>query len=82
MDDSEIRNAIFSVLSTIAPEISESEIDASRPIRDQIDLDSMDFLHFIIGMHERLHVDVPERDYARLRTLSDMVTYFRDRIAT
>jgi acyl carrier protein len=81
MDDREIKNAIFAVLRDIAPEVSESEIDAARPIRDQIDLDSMDFLHFVIGMHERLHIDVPERDYARLRTVNDMVAYFRERLA-
>ncbi|HEX9831677.1 MAG TPA: phosphopantetheine-binding protein, partial [Mycobacterium sp.] len=43
------------------------------------DLDSMDWLNFLVGVHKRLNVDVAESDYASLRTLSDVVRYVENR---
>jgi acyl carrier protein len=50
---------------------------APRPVdlRDQLDIDSMDFLNFVIALHERLGVDVPERDYPQLATFDGCVEY-------
>ncbi|MCC6535059.1 MAG: acyl carrier protein [Burkholderiales bacterium] len=48
---------------------------AQSPLRDQLDLDSMDWLDVLVGLHERLKVDIPESDYARLVTLDDLVAY-------
>ena len=75
MDASEVRTSIAHVLATIAPEVDLAAIDAEAPLRDQIDLDSMDFLNLIVGLHERLHIDIPESDYARLVTLDDLMSY-------
>ena len=75
MDQSLVRATIAEVLASIAPEVELATIDAAAPLRDQIDLDSMDYLNFIVGLHERLHVDIPESDYARLVTLEDLVNY-------
>jgi len=75
MDASEVRTSIAEVLATIAPEVDLAAIDAAAPLRDQIDLDSMDFLNLIVGLHERLHIDIPESDYARLVTLDDLMSY-------
>ncbi|RPI41367.1 MAG: acyl carrier protein [Betaproteobacteria bacterium] len=75
MDPTLVRASIADVLASIAPEVELSTIDAAAPLRDQIDLDSMDYLNFIVGLHERLHVDIPESDYARLVTLEDLVSY-------
>jgi len=44
-------------------------------LRDAIDLDSMDFLNFVIALHERTGVDIPEADYPRLRTLDGAIAY-------
>ena len=76
-----VRTQIAEVLATIAPEVDLATIDASAPLRDQIDLDSMDFLNVIVGLHERLHVDIPEADYARLVTLEDLVDYLAAKLA-
>jgi len=75
MDQGLVRTTIAEVLASIAPEVELATIDAAAPLRDQIDLDSMDYLNFIVGLHERLHVDIPESDYARLATLDDLVSY-------
>jgi acyl carrier protein len=69
------RTVVLSVLTTIAPEIEPDEIRDDVLLRDQVDLDSMDWLNFLRGIHKRLRVDIPESDYASLRTLADVVGY-------
>ena len=56
------------------------EVAADQPLRDQVDLDSIDFLNFLIRLHEILGVDVPEADYGKLVTLNDFVAYLRARL--
>jgi acyl carrier protein len=73
-----LRADILSVLTTIAPEVDPAEIDDDELLRDQVDLDSMDWLNFLLGIHKRLHVAIPEKDYASLRTLSDVVRYIEE----
>ncbi|MGB8387946.1 acyl carrier protein [Mycobacterium sp.] len=75
MTEADTRSAVLSVLTTIAPEIEPEEISDDVLLRDQVDLDSMDWLNFLRGIHKRLHVDIPEADYASLRTLADVVRY-------
>ena len=80
MDEQAIRDTLFAVLRTVAPEVTPDEIAAGLPLRDQVDLDSMDFLNFLVRLHEKLGVDVPESDYAKLVTLNDFVAYLRARL--
>ena len=77
MDETTIHQTISRVLAGIAPEVSLDEIVPTVPLRDQIDLDSMDWLNFLVGLHEQLRVDIPEADYRRLRTLNDLVAYLQ-----
>jgi acyl carrier protein len=72
------RGVVLSVLTTIAPEIDPDDIRDDIMLRDQVDLDSMDWLNFLRGIHRRLHVDIPEADYASLRTLADVVGYVEE----
>jgi acyl carrier protein len=51
-------------------------------LRDQIDLDSMDFLNFLIGIDEQLGIDIPEADYPRLATLDAIFAYLDEKLAT
>jgi acyl carrier protein len=80
MNDAEIRALALRVLQSIAPEIDEIDLRDDKPLRAQIDLDSMDWLNFLLGLHRELSVDIPESDYARLVTLADLVAYLRQRI--
>lgn len=75
MMEDNIRGEVLSVLTTIAPEVEADDIRDDVLLRDQVDLDSMDWLNFLIGIHKRLQVDIPESDYASLRTLTDVVRY-------
>lgn len=75
----DLRGEILSVLTTLAPEVDPADIRDDELLRDQVDLDSMDWLNFLVGIHKRLHVSVAEKDYASLRTLSDVVRYVEER---
>ena len=75
MSEQDVRAAVIGVLKSIAPELEEAELRPDRPLRDQIDLDSMDWLNVIVALHERLQVEIPESDYAKLTTLDAVVAY-------
>lgn len=82
MNADEIRAVVLATLLSIAPEVEADEIRADRPLRNQVDLDSMDWLNFLLGLHEKLNVDIPEADYRKLLTLDDVVTYLRKQLGT
>ena len=69
------REAIRSALSEIAPEADLDKVPPDANLREELDLDSMDFLRFVTGLHERLGVDIPESDYARIATLRTCMEY-------
>jgi acyl carrier protein len=70
-----IRDAVARVLSTIAPEADLATLPPGADLREALDLDSMDFLHFVQGLHDAVGVDVPEADYRKIATLDGCVAY-------
>ncbi len=82
MNADEIQASVVKIIRSVAPEVDAATLRADRPLRDQVDLDSMDWLRVIVTVHERLHVDIPEKDYAKLRTLADWSAYLAPRLAT
>jgi acyl carrier protein len=77
MNDPEIKALIFELLGNIAPEADFSTLAGDADLREELDLDSMDFLNFVIALHERTGIDVPETDYPRLFTLDGAISYLR-----
>jgi len=77
--DDGVRATILSVLGEIAPEADLGRVRGDVPLREQLDLDSMDLLNFVVGLHAALDVDIPERDYGRLTTLDACVAYLEER---
>lgn len=75
MPSNDIRDEVLSVLTTIAPEVEPDDIRDDGLLRDQVDLDSMDWLNFVVALHDRLGVDIPEADYRKLVTLDDLLAY-------
>ena len=75
------RDAVVEVLRTIAPEVEAAALDNRLALRHQVDLDSMDWLNFLIGLQQRFGVEVPESDYARLVSLDDLLNYLHDRVS-
>lgn len=81
MTDKDVRDAIYASLHAVAPEIDLAEIDPAKPIGPQMDVDSIDFLNVLLYIHERTGVDIPERDYPKVQTIDDTVTYVAARAA-
>ncbi|AFM15826.1 acyl carrier protein [Mycolicibacterium chubuense NBB4] len=77
--DGGTRETVLAVLTSIAPEVEIADIRDDVLLREQVDLDSMDWLNFLRGIHRRFGVDIPEADYASLRTLDDVVDYVEKR---
>lgn len=75
MNASDIRTLAADVLAGIAPEADLSGVGDSEDLREALDLDSMDFLNFIIGLSQGSGVAIPEADYPRLFTLRGLVAY-------
>lgn len=76
----EVRRTVLTCLGQVAPEADVANLRGDLPIRDQVDLDSMDFLRFVIEIDETLHVAVPESEYAELATLDGCVRYLGARL--
>jgi acyl carrier protein len=81
MKREDIRSTVISTLGTIAPEADPATLAPTADLRDALDIDSMDFLRFVVSLHEQLHVDIPERDYAKVRTLDSCVSYLEAKLA-
>ncbi len=82
MNAEEIRVAALSILKTIAPEIEGEDLIMNRPLRQQVDLDSMDWLNFLVALHKQLGVDIPEADYRKLVTLDDLTGYLLGKLGS
>jgi len=71
----EIRDGVVAELLAVAPEVDEADLVDADLLRDQVDLDSMDWLNFLVRLHKRFEVDIPESQYASLRTIDDLTSY-------
>jgi acyl carrier protein len=80
MTSTDIKNTVIDALTRIAPEADSASIEGGVSFRDQLDLDSMDFLNFVLALHDRLGIDIPEADYAHLSTLDGAVSYLVARL--
>jgi acyl carrier protein len=75
MTDAELRAAVLAALASVAPEVEDIKLDPAQDIRDQIEIDSMDFLNFMMALHQALGVEVPEQDYGDVASLDGCVRY-------
>lgn len=79
LTEAQIRAAILAGLEQIAPEADLNALGADEPVREVLDIDSFDFLNFLIGLHEQLGVEIPEADYGQLTTIGQMIAYIAAR---
>ncbi|NJN83455.1 MAG: acyl carrier protein [Caldilineaceae bacterium] len=73
----QLKQTIFEVLGQIAPEADPEDLEPDEDIREAFDIDSFDFLNFLIGLNEQLGVEIPEADYGQLNTLDELVSYLQ-----
>jgi len=77
----DIRRAVQATIKSIVPDTDVQRVRADRPLRQQIEFDSMDWLNIIADLRDRLSIEIPESDYGRLATLDSIVSYVASRQA-
>jgi len=80
MTKEEIREAIYNIISEIVPDEDLNNLDDNETIRDQIELDSMDFLDIVLELRKRYKANVPEEDYPKLATINSCVEYLEPKL--
>jgi acyl carrier protein len=80
MTSEQIRQVILDILERIAPDEDLSSIDDARPFREQMELDSMDFLDIVMELRKMYRIQIPEEDYPHLNTLAGTVSYLLPRL--
>jgi len=81
MTRDEISAAVAEIISEVVPDEDCSAIEPEVALRDQLSLDSMDFLDIVMELRKRYGVEVPEQDYPRLATMRGCVDYLAPRLA-
>lgn len=75
MNSQVIRNEVLHALKSIAPEVEGDQLHADRLLREEVDLDSMDWLRFIEALNRSLGIAIPESDYREVETLGKLIAY-------
>jgi acyl carrier protein len=81
MTKDEIKNAVLRILGGVAPEADLTQIKPQVSFREQLDIDSMDFLNFAVGLNKELGGEVPEADYPKVASLDGCVEYVMEKYA-
>lgn len=81
MTQQDLTATVRQALARVAPETANADIPAHAPLREECDLDSMDFLNFVIGLHKATGVEIPEPDYPKLASIAGAVAYLSERVA-
>jgi acyl carrier protein len=79
MTEADVLVVLREELARIAPEVDFDALDPSLDLREQADLDSMDFLNLLTALHQRLAVDIPDADAGKLANLDGAVAYLANR---
>ena len=79
MSDAETIAKLRTILGDIAPDLDVASVGPEDDLRNDIGLDSMDFLNFVIATHKQLGVDVPEADYGKITSLLKFARYIAAR---
>ena len=81
MTKAEIGQAIIDIIEDIVPDEDCSRLNPDDQLRDQLDLDSMDFLDIVMELRKQYKVEVPEADYPNLATLNSCIEYLEPKLA-
>ena len=74
-----LRQTIIVLLQQIAPDTTPSELKLDENIRETLNIDSFDFLQFIIALHEKTGVEIPEEDYGKINTIQNAIEYIQNK---
>ena len=79
MTRDEIKATALEALSDIAPEVDTGKLDEKINFRDQFDMDSVDYLNFVLTLEKKLAIKIPELDYPKLSSLEGCISYLESR---
>lgn len=80
MTEAELERCVLDALYSVAPDAEGERLDPTVEFRNQLEIDSMDFLNFLVALKESVGIEVPEADYAKVSTLRDVVKYLAARL--
>lgn len=75
MEREDIRKAMLEIILSVSPDTNEEDIKDDVPLRDHLDLDSMDFLDIVMELRKRYKIEVPKEDYHNLSTINKSIEY-------
>lgn len=75
MNQTELKQIILNALAQVAPGADVNSLDPDENVREALDIDSFDHLNFLVSLHEKLGVEIPEKDYGRLNTVNEIIAY-------
>lgn len=81
MNEDEIKGMIVRLLKNIAPDTEPERLKPDDNIRQTLGIDSFDYLRFIVGLDEQLHIQTPEEDYGKIITLKTLIPYLANRVS-
>lgn len=81
MSTEDVKKIVLDIIADVAPDEELDGLNAGESLRDQLDLDSMDFLDIVMELRKRHKVEVPSEDYPQLATLNSCVEYLTPKFA-
>lgn len=79
MEIAQIEAIVFEELKNIAPELEPSELDRDEDLREEMDIDSMDFMILMVALGKRLGINIPDQDHHLLTSLNNLLGYLREK---
>jgi acyl carrier protein len=78
--EAELRTTVLNTLRQVVPDVDLTTLRTDASVREQVDMDSIDFLRFLVVIHTTLGVDVPEADYPKLGTVDSTIAYLAGKL--
>ncbi|WP_366656752.1 acyl carrier protein [Fodinicurvata sp. EGI_FJ10296] len=79
--NTDTKATVMDIIAAIAPDADLNELAGDQDLREALDIDSMDHLNIIIAIHDRFGIEIPERDYGKLVTVDQLLTYIESKRA-
>ena len=79
MNSEILHQTIVVLLQQIAPDTTPETLKLEENIRETLNIDSFDFLQFVIALHEKTGVEIPEEDYGKINTIQNAITYIQNK---
>ncbi len=80
MSEQKVKNIILDIIRVVAPDADLSDVKSNVRLRDQLDLDSMDFLDIVMELRKRYKIEVPKEEYPQLESLDSCAVYLTPKL--